>query len=75
MTKVEEELFKEVDWKHIYVGVTEDMPCNIPEPRGNLVIIVMFIDAAFAGNLVTRTSQSSIIKFINCAPITWYSKR
>ena len=34
----------------------------------------MFTDAAFAGNLVTRRSQSGILMFINRASVTWYSK-
>ena len=75
LPKVKEEQFKEVDWKHIYGDVTEDLPCNMPEPRGNPVIVSMFTDAAFAGVLVTRRSQSGILIFINRAPVTWYSKR
>ena len=47
--------------KHIYGDVTEDLPTNMPEPRGNAVIIFMFIDAVFAGNLVTRRSQSGML--------------
>ena len=39
------------------------------------MIISMFTDAAFAGDLVTRRSQSGILIFLNQAPITWYSKR
>ena len=35
LPKVKQELFKEVDWKHMYRDVTEDFPCNMPEPRGN----------------------------------------
>ena len=75
LPKVKEEQFKEVNWKNIYGYVTEDIPTNMPEARGNDVIISMFTDAAFAGDLVTRRSQSGILIFINRAPITWYSKR
>ena len=74
MPKVKEEQFKEVNWKSTYGEVTEDIPCNMPEPRGNPVMISMFTDAAFAGDLVTRRSQSGILVFINRAPTTWYSK-
>ena len=35
----------------------------------------MFCDAAFAGDIVTRRSQTGILIFLNGAPITWYSKR
>ena len=73
--KVNEEQFKEVNWKSIYGEVTEDIPSNIPESRGNTVIILMFTDAAFVGDLVTRRLQSGILMFPNCAPIIWYSKR
>ena len=55
--------------------MTEDLPSNMPEPKGNPVIISMFIDAAFSGDLVTRRSQSGILIFLNQAPITWYSKQ
>ena len=75
LPKVNEEQFKEVNWKNAYGDVTEDLPTNMPEARGNAVIISMFTDAAFAGDLVTRRSQSGILIFINRAPITWYSKR
>ena len=75
LPKVNEEQFKEVNWKNTYGDVTEDLPTNMPEARGNAVIISMFTDAAFAGDLVTRRSQSGILIFINRAPITWYSKR
>ena len=75
MPKVKEVKFKEVDWKATYGDVIEDIPCNMPEPRRNPVMISMFTDATFAGDLVTRRSQSGILIFINRAPITWYSKR
>ena len=75
LLEVKEEQFKKVNWKNISGDVTEDLPSNMPEPRGNPVTILMFTDAAFAGDLVTRRSQSGILIFINRAPVTWYSKR
>ena len=59
----------------LYGDVTNDTLCNMPEPRGNSVVISMFTDAAFNGDLVTRRSQFCILIFLKCAPITWYSKR
>ena len=38
LPEVTEEKFKEVNWKHIYGDVTEDLQTNIPEARGNAVI-------------------------------------
>ena len=75
LPEVKEEQFKKVDWKQIYGDVTEDLQTNMPEARGNPVIISMSIDASFAGDLVTRRSQIGTLIFINRAPITWYSKR
>ena len=73
--KVNERQFKEVNWNSIYGDVTEDIPSNMPEPRGNVVTVLMFTNAAFAGDLVTRRSQSGVLIFLNRASITWYSKR
>ena len=39
------------------------------------MIISIFCDAAFAGNLVTRRLQTSILLLINNAPMLWCSKR
>jgi hypothetical protein len=47
----------------------------MPKPLGNPVEIHCFVDADHAGNLATRRSHTSIIIFINKAPIIWYSKR
>ena len=35
----------------------------------------MFVDAAHAGDLITRRSQTGIIFMLNCAPILWHSKQ
>ena len=53
----------------------EELPSNMPEPRGNLIIISMFCNTAFSGNIVTRIPQTGILIFINMAPMIWYSKR
>jgi hypothetical protein len=34
----------------------------------------VFVDADHAGNKVTRWSQTGILIYLNCAPITWFSK-
>ena len=73
--EVNEGHFREVNWKSIYENLTKDIPSNMPEPRGNPVTILMFYDAAFAGDLFARRSLSSIFIFINSSPITWYSKQ
>lgn len=39
-----------------------------------MVQINAFIDADHAGNKVTRRSHMGILIYLNCAPITWFSK-
>jgi hypothetical protein len=47
----------------------------MPDPRGRLVTITMFVDANHAGNVVTRRSHSVILIFVQNAPILFHSKR
>jgi hypothetical protein len=67
--------FKKVDWSDFYPDADEDIPPNVPEPRGESVQINCFVDADHAGNKVTRRSHSGILIYLNSAPIDWYSKR
>ncbi|MFN9943833.1 MAG: Ty1/Copia family ribonuclease HI, partial [bacterium] len=66
--------FPEFDWLDFYGDVTETIPPNAPELRGNPVQMTAFCDADHAGNLVTRRSHTGILIYLNQAPITWYSK-
>ena len=75
LPEVDESRFKLVNWSDIYGDIQEVLPSNMPELRGNPVIISMFCDAVFAGDTVTRRSQTGIIIFVNGAPMIWYSKR
>lgn len=62
-------------WKEFYGDVVEELPPNMPEPRGQAVDITCFVDADHAGNLVTRRSHTGILIFVQGAPIVWYSKK
>jgi len=66
--------FLEHDWTDFYCNVKEVLPPNAPSPRGNPVQMNCFVDADHAGNRITRRSQTSILIFLNRAPILWYSK-
>lgn len=63
------------NWKEFYGDVEEELPPNMPEPRGHPVSVSAFVDANHAGNVVTRRSHSGILLFVQNAPIVWYSKR
>ena len=62
------------DWKEFYGDVEEELPPNMPEPRGHSVIISAFVDANHAGNVVTRRSHGGIFIFVQNALIIWFSK-
>jgi hypothetical protein len=70
-----EERFKPVEWEEFYPDAKEDIPHNMPTPRGNEVTINCFVDADHAGNQVTRRSHTGILIFLNRAPVSWFSKK
>eukprot|EP00978_Attheya_sp_CCMP212_P009366 scaffold22126_cov59-Attheya_sp.AAC.1 len=67
--------FKPVEWDEFYPDAKEDVPHNMPAPRGNEVTINCFVDADHAGNPVARRSHTGILIFLNRAPISWFSKK
>ena len=66
--------FKTYEWEDFYRGVKEDIPSNMPRPRGLSMSISVFVDANHAGNVSNRRSQTGILIFCNKAPIHWFSK-
>jgi hypothetical protein len=73
---IDESIFNHsADWTDFYGDVTEELPPNMPEPRGHPVNISAFVDANHAGNVVTRRSHTGIFIFVQNAPIIWFSKR
>ena len=73
--QVDESLFTKVDWSEFYEETDEELPPNMPEPRGKPVKVITYVDADHAGNVMTRRSQSGILIFVNNAPIQWLSKK
>jgi len=63
------------DWSQFYPGAKDDLPPDMPEPRGKPVQITMFVDASHAANVVTRQSRTGVLIFVNRAPILWFSKK
>ena len=73
---IDTSVFKKTDWSETYYGPPgEEIPHNMPEPRGNPVVISCFVDANHAGDLVTRKSQTGIFIYINNALVIWFSKK
>ena len=53
----------------------EEIPPNMPKPRGNFVSTIFFVDDNHAGNKVTCRAQTGILIFFNKASIIEFSKR
>ena len=71
---IEESRIAKCDWHDFYCGAKEPIPGDAPEPRGNVVSTLCFVDADHAGNREICRSQSGILLFVNRAPVIWYSK-
>jgi len=73
--KISESRFQRFDWEDFYKGAEEQIPDNMPEPRGKEVSTHCFVDASHGSDKVTRRSQTGILIFVNRAPIIFYSKK
>ena len=62
------------DWTELYPDAKEELPPDMPEPKGKAVKTVYF-DADHAHDLETRMSVTGVLLMLNSTPIQWYSKR
>jgi hypothetical protein len=74
---VDEEKFARQDWSSAPYksDEPEELPLDMPAPRGHGVVIRAFVDADHAGESVTRKSRSGFIVYVNNAPVYWMSKK
>jgi hypothetical protein len=63
------------EFLELYRDAKEDLPHNLPKPRGVPVVTTAFVDASHAANKKTRKSHTGFLICVNRAPIVWYSKR
>jgi hypothetical protein len=63
------------DWSDFYPNAKELLPPNAPEPHGRPLQMITFVDSDHAGDLLTRRSKTGVLIYLNCAPISWYSKK
>ena len=69
------EQFPQRNWKQFYGDAEEILPKNAPKLVGKEFIIRAFVDADFAGDNLTRRSQSGFLVMLNSAPVYWLSKK
>ena len=53
----------------------EEVPSNMPEPRGLGFIMHAKVDADHASDMMTRRSRTGFLVYLSCALIYWWSKK
>jgi hypothetical protein len=63
------------DWNEFYPGAGEELPPDMPPPKGKPIQLTCYKDKDHAHDLVTRRLVTGILLFANSMPIEWVSKR
>ena len=66
---------QDYDWSEFYPDAQEEMPPDMPEPKGKAVKMSLYKDADHAHDVVTRRSVTGLLLFMNNMPVSWVSKR
>ena len=75
---VAESEFEQQDWTSSefgHVQGNEELPPNMPEPRGTGFVMRAKVDADHAADTVTRRSRTGFLVYLNCALVSWTSKK
>lgn len=74
---IDHSLFERKDWTTSESGLTltEELPSNMPTPRGLGFTMRAFVDADHATDSMTRRSRTGFLVYLNGAPIYWTSKK
>ena len=67
--------FKHHNWKQLYGNVKETITLNAPMFLGKEFLMMVYVDADFAGNSLTRQSRSGFMVMMTSAPLYWFSKK
>ncbi len=67
---------KKHNWMEtVYGNPQEEIPYNMPEPKGNLCRTTTFVDANLMHDVITGRSCTGILHCLNQTPIDWFGKR
>ena len=67
---------KEYDWQRtVYSGAKEEVPNDIPEPKGKHVTTTTDVDANLHHDQVTRRAVTACLHLVNATPTHWHTKR
>ena len=65
-----------VDWSYsVYGKRQEDIPEDMPVPKGRAVTLTCYVDANLMHDTITGRSATGILHLMNNTPIDWFSKR
>ena len=62
-------------WNEAYPDVKEEIPLDMPKPKGKPVRITVYVDADHAHDQITRRLITGIIVMVNKTPVRWVCKR
>jgi hypothetical protein len=66
----------EYNWSlSVYGDVKEIIPADIPEPKGKYVTLSHYFNANLYHDIVTGSSITAILHFLNQTLMDWYSKK
>jgi hypothetical protein len=65
----------ETDLKSMYGDVKDMIPSDAPVTHGKDVDLHLFIDYDHAGDKCTMRSRTGFVKYLNMAPIVWFSRQ
>ena len=69
-------LMPEYDWMYtVYGDCSEEIPSDLPPPKGKLVRMTTFVDANLMHCKVTGKSATGILHLVNQTPVEWFSKK
>jgi len=63
------------NWSEMYPDAVEDIPTDMPVPKGRTATVTAYVDADHARDKVTRRSVTGVLLLINNTPLQWVSKR
>ena len=67
---------KEYDWQRsVYAGAKEEVPHDIPEPKGKHVTTTMYVDANLHHDQVTGRAVTACLHLVNATASHWHTKR
>jgi hypothetical protein len=74
---IDKSLFERKDWTTTEASLDEkeELPANMPQPRGMGCIMRAFADADHATDSITRRPKTGFLVYLNSALITWICKQ